>query len=77
MTGRFRDKVVFVTGGTSGLGAQTCELFLSEGAIVFVTDLQVLFHTVFRYSGSIWIRLTPRLSNSHPDSGCWQAADET
>lgn len=49
MAGRFRDRVVFATGGTSGLGAQTCELFLSEGAKVFVTDLEVLFHSVLRY----------------------------
>lgn len=44
MPGRFLDKVVFITGGTSGLGAQTCELFLNEGAKVFVTDLEVLLH---------------------------------
>jgi meso-butanediol dehydrogenase/(S,S)-butanediol dehydrogenase/diacetyl reductase len=37
---RFSDKVVLVTGGSSGLGADTCELFLLEGAKVFVTDLE-------------------------------------
>lgn len=36
---RFTNRVVFVTGGTSGLGADTCELFIAEGAKVFVTDL--------------------------------------
>jgi meso-butanediol dehydrogenase/(S,S)-butanediol dehydrogenase/diacetyl reductase len=36
---RFEDKVVFVTGGSSGLGADTCELFIQEGATVFVTDI--------------------------------------
>lgn len=36
---RFIDQVVFVTGGTSGLGAETCQLFIDEGAKVFVTDL--------------------------------------
>ena len=36
---RFTDKVVLVTGGTSGLGADTAELFLQEGAKVLVTDL--------------------------------------
>ena len=36
---RFANKVVFVTGGTSGLGADTSELFVQEGAKVFVTDL--------------------------------------
>ena len=37
---RFTNRVVFVTGGTSGLGADTCELFVQEGAKVFVTDLE-------------------------------------
>jgi NAD(P)-dependent dehydrogenase (short-subunit alcohol dehydrogenase family) len=41
MVERFHDRVVFITGGTSGLGAETCELFLNEGARVFVTDLEV------------------------------------
>ena len=38
-TRRFVDKVVLITGGTSGLGADTAELFVSEGAKVFVVDL--------------------------------------
>lgn len=37
---RFTNKVVFITGGTSGLGAATTKLFIEEGAKVFVTDLQ-------------------------------------
>jgi len=36
---RFENQVVFVTGGSSGLGADTCELFLQEGATLFVTDI--------------------------------------
>ncbi|KAK5019948.1 3-oxoacyl-reductase [Cryomyces antarcticus] len=36
---RFAGKIVFLTGGTGGLGAATCELFLAEGASVFVVDL--------------------------------------
>jgi meso-butanediol dehydrogenase / (S,S)-butanediol dehydrogenase / diacetyl reductase len=36
---RFTDKVVFITGGTSGLGLATTKLFIAEGAKVFVTDL--------------------------------------
>jgi meso-butanediol dehydrogenase/(S,S)-butanediol dehydrogenase/diacetyl reductase len=36
---RFTDKVVFITGGTSGLGLATTKLFVAEGAKVFVTDL--------------------------------------
>ncbi|KXT09685.1 hypothetical protein AC579_9983 [Pseudocercospora musae] len=39
-SGRFANKVVLVTGGTSGLGADTCELFAQEGAKVFVIDLE-------------------------------------
>lgn len=37
---RFLNQVVFATGGTSGLEADTCELFIDEGAKVFVTDLE-------------------------------------
>ncbi|KAJ4524558.1 hypothetical protein HRR78_004679 [Exophiala dermatitidis] len=36
---RFEDKVVFVTGGSSGLGAEACAQFLAEGARVFIMDL--------------------------------------
>lgn len=37
---RFTDKVVFVTGGTSGLGKATSLLFAAEGAQIFSTDLE-------------------------------------
>ncbi|KIW84308.1 hypothetical protein Z517_03558 [Fonsecaea pedrosoi CBS 271.37] len=37
---RFADQVVFVTGGTSGLGLESCALFVQEGAKVFVTDIE-------------------------------------
>jgi len=37
---RFADQVVFVTGGSSGLGAVTSQEFINEGAKVFVTDLE-------------------------------------
>lgn len=37
---RFEGKVVFVTGGASGLGAAACQLFVDEGATVVVADLQ-------------------------------------
>ncbi len=36
---RFTGRVAFITGGTSGLGADTAALFLAEGAHVFVTDV--------------------------------------
>jgi NAD(P)-dependent dehydrogenase (short-subunit alcohol dehydrogenase family) len=37
---RFTNQVVLITGGTSGLGAATAELFAKEGAKVFITDLE-------------------------------------
>jgi NAD(P)-dependent dehydrogenase (short-subunit alcohol dehydrogenase family) len=37
MTDRFEDKVVVVTGGTSGIGLATAKAFAAEGASVFVT----------------------------------------
>ncbi|MBY0249949.1 glucose 1-dehydrogenase [Methylobacterium sp.] len=37
MAGRFQDKVVVVTGGTSGIGLATAKAFVDEGASVFIT----------------------------------------
>ena len=37
MTGLLEGKVVVVTGGTSGIGARTAELFVTEGARVVIT----------------------------------------
>ncbi|MEC9432467.1 MAG: glucose 1-dehydrogenase [Pseudomonadota bacterium] len=37
MTGTFQDKVVVITGATSGIGLATAKAFASEGAWVFVT----------------------------------------
>ncbi|MGO4272497.1 SDR family NAD(P)-dependent oxidoreductase [Paenibacillus sp. TAF58] len=35
--GKFKDKVVVVTGGTSGIGLATAQRFVAEGAHVFIT----------------------------------------
>jgi NAD(P)-dependent dehydrogenase (short-subunit alcohol dehydrogenase family) len=37
MTGRFDDKVVVVTGGSTGIGLATAKRFAAEGASVFIT----------------------------------------
>lgn len=37
MSGRLENKVAWVSGGTSGIGAAVCELFATEGAHVLVT----------------------------------------
>jgi len=39
--GRVQDKVILVTGGALGMGRAHCELLASEGAHVFVADMNV------------------------------------
>jgi len=40
MAGRLSDKVAVITGGTSGMGLASVELFVAEGARVVVGDIQ-------------------------------------
>ena len=39
MTMRLKDQVAIVTGGSSGIGCETCKLFVGEGATVMIADL--------------------------------------
>ncbi len=45
---RFRNKTIIITGGASGIGAATAELFAQEGAVVYVLDKQRLAYQMAR-----------------------------
>ena len=37
--GKFKEKIVLVTGGARGIGFAICEKFIQEGATVIFTDI--------------------------------------
>ena len=38
---RIKNKIVFITGGSRGIGAATAKLLASEGAIVIIADILI------------------------------------
>lgn len=55
MTNRFNDKVVVVTGGTSGIGLAAAQAFVAEGASVFISGRrqETLDAAVAKIGGSV------------------------
>ena len=68
MAGRLKDKVAFVTGGASGLGAACAARFVCEGATVVVADIAVPAQTQGNSGAPHYRHLDVT------DEAAWQAA---
>jgi NAD(P)-dependent dehydrogenase (short-subunit alcohol dehydrogenase family) len=70
---RFRDKVAFVTGGASGIGAMAARRLAQEGAAVVVADLQAdLGRDLAKEIGDAYFQPL-----DITDEGAWQASMQT
>ena len=70
--GQLADKVAIITGGASGIGSATAELFVQEGAKVIIADMQVDSMTTEELKQWIYEDLTELMFNCN-DTFEWYA----
>jgi NAD(P)-dependent dehydrogenase (short-subunit alcohol dehydrogenase family) len=78
MPGRLENKVALITGGASGIGLGTVELFLAEGAKVVAADLQDEKGAVLeqRFPGRLAYAHCDVTSEADIEAACAKAASE-